>query len=268
MQAFELSSVRGLVAVVGMALCLSACEVRPLYGPTTMGIPLADELKAIEITPIPDRIGHYVRNELIFAFNGTGSETTPARYRLDVKLKERVQSPIIDTVTGRATSATVFMDAEYKLTALATRKEVTSGTLMQMASYDRFSNRLSNVRAARDGEIRDAKTIADEIRNKISMELAFRDPSKDKEPTPPVAPPPPNAADFPHAQGTPSGAYALFFLRERPVFSVSRERRAEARGSAGNETGVDLTPPARFGLYSRCLCLRLNRARAAHGRRG
>ena len=186
MQAFELSSVRGLAAVVGMALCLSACEVRPLYGPTTMGIPLADELKAIEITPIPDRIGHYVRNELIFAFNGTGSETTPARYRLDVKLKERVQSPIINTVTGRATSATVFMDAEYKLTALATRKEVTSGTLMQMASYDRFSNRLSNVRAARDGEIRDAKTIADEIRNKISMELAFRDPSKDKEPTPPA----------------------------------------------------------------------------------
>jgi LPS-assembly lipoprotein len=204
MQAFELSSVRGLMAVVGMALCLSACEVRPLYGPTTMGVPLADELKAIEIPPIPDRIGHYVRNELIFAFNGTGSETTPARYRLDVKLKERVQSPIIDTVTGRATSATVFMDAEYRLTALATRKEVTSGTLMQIASYDRFSNRLSNVRAARDGEIRDAKTIADEIRNKISMELAFRDPSKDKEPTP-SAPPPPNATDFPRAQGEPGG---------------------------------------------------------------
>lgn len=201
MQAFELSSVRGLAAVVGMALCLSACEVRPLYGPTTMGVPLADELKAIEITPIPDRIGHYVRNELIFAFNGTGSETTPARYRLDVKLKERVQSPIIDTVTGRATSATVFMDAEYKLTELATRKEVTSGTLMQMASYDRFSNRLSNVRAARDGEIRDAKTIADELRNKISMELAFRDPSKDKESTPSV--PPPNAAGV--AQGEPGG---------------------------------------------------------------
>ena len=211
MQAFELSSVRGLMAVIGMALGLSACEVRPLYGPTTMGVPLADELKAIEIPPIPDRIGHYVRNELIFAFNGTGSQT-PARYRLDVKLKERVQSPIIDTVTGRATSATVFMDAEYRLTALATKKEVTSGTLTQIASYDRFSNRLSNVRAARDGEIRDAKTIADEIKNKISMELAFRDPSKDKEPTPEGAPPPgaagaaaANAADFPRAQGEPSG---------------------------------------------------------------
>lgn len=114
-----------------------------------------------------------------------------------------MQSPIIDTVTGRATSATVFMDAEYRLTALATRKEVTSGTLMQIASYDRFSNRLSNVRAARDGEIRDAKTIADEIKNKISMELAFRDPSKDKEPPPLILPPPPNAAGA--AQAEPGG---------------------------------------------------------------
>ncbi len=156
MRTFEWGSVRHLTAIVGVTLSLSACEIRPLYGPTTMGVPLADELKAIEIPPIPDRIGHYVRNELIFAFNGTGSETTPARYRLDVKLKERVQSPIIDTVTGRATSATVFMDAEYKLTALATNKEVTAGTLMQIASYDRFSNRLSNVRAALDAEIRDA----------------------------------------------------------------------------------------------------------------
>ena len=182
-------SVRHLTTVVGVTLSLSACEIRPLYGPTTMGVPLADELKAIEITPIPDRIGHYVRNELIFAFNGTGSDATPARYRLDVKLKERAQSPIIDTVTGRATSATVFMDAEYKLTALATNKEVTSGTLMQIASYDRFSNRIANVRAARDGEIRDAKTIADQIRNRISITLAFRDPSKDKEPTAPAATP-------------------------------------------------------------------------------
>jgi len=89
------------------------------------------------------------------------------------------------------------------LTALATRKEVTSGTLMQMASYDMFSNRLSNVRAARDGEIRDAKTIADEIRNKISMELAFRDPSKDKEPTTPLAAAAPKDAGA--AQGNPSG---------------------------------------------------------------
>ena len=180
MRAFEWGFVRGLAAV-GLTVALSGCEIRPLYGPTTMGVPLADELKAIEIAPIPDRIGHYVANELIFAFNGTGSRTTTPRYKLEVKLKDHVQSPIIDTVTGRATSATVFLDAEYKLTTMDAKKVVTSGTLMQIASYDRFSNRLANVRAARDGEIRDAKVIADEIRSRISTALAFRDPAREKD---------------------------------------------------------------------------------------
>jgi LPS-assembly lipoprotein len=181
-----------VVTIFGVALSLSACEVRPLYGPTTMGVPLADELQAIAIDPIPDRMGHYVKDELVFAFNGTGSDVPP-RYKLQVKLKERVQSPIIDTVTYRATSATVFIDAEYKLTAMATNKEVISGTVMGMASYDRFSNRLTNVRAARDGEIRDAKVIADQIRTRISIAIAYRDPSKDKDASPQdikSAPPP------------------------------------------------------------------------------
>jgi LPS-assembly lipoprotein len=180
MRAFELRYVRRLMAIVGAALSLSACEVRPLYGPTAMGVPLADELQAISVEPIPDRMGHYVKNELIFALNGEGSDVPP-RFKLQVKLKERVQSHVIDTVTGRATSATVITDAEYKLTAMATNKEVTSGTVMAVASYDRFSNRLANVRAARDGEIRDAKTIADQIRVRISMAMAYRDPAQDKD---------------------------------------------------------------------------------------
>ena len=181
MPAFEWGFFRGVTVAASLALALSGCEIRPLYGPTAMGVPLADELKAIEIAPIPDRVGHYVANELIFAFNGTGSETTPPRYKLDIKLKDHVQSPIIDTVTGRATSATVFLDADYKLTTIDTKKVVTSGTLMQIASYDRFSNRLANVRAARDGEIRDAKAIADQIRSRISVALAFRDPAQEKD---------------------------------------------------------------------------------------
>ena len=32
------------------------------------------QLAAIKVEPIPERVGHYLGNELIFAFNGTGSE--------------------------------------------------------------------------------------------------------------------------------------------------------------------------------------------------
>ena len=122
--------------------------------------PLAAELQSVAVDEIPQRLGHYVRNELIFGLNGTGSQPPP-RYRLMVVLRERVQTPILDTVTGRATSATVIVDAEYRLVTIPDEVEVTKGIAFNIASYDRFSNRFSNVRAARDAEIRNARVIAE-----------------------------------------------------------------------------------------------------------
>lgn len=160
---------------VSAALPLGGC-IEPMYGPIGGGIdsaPLAAELQAIEVDEIPGRVGHYLRNELIFGFNGTGSTVQP-RYRLSIALRERVQTPIIDTVTGRATSATVIADADYRLVSLPEKTEVTSGKALGVASYDRFSNRYANVRAARDGEIRNAKVLADSIRTRVSTVLAAR----------------------------------------------------------------------------------------------
>ncbi|WP_363346782.1 LPS assembly lipoprotein LptE [Methylocystis echinoides] len=159
------------------AVPLAGC-IQPLYGANGAfdASPLASELQAIEVDEIPGRIGHYLRNDLIYGFNGTGSSVAP-RYRLSVVLRERVQTPILDTVTGRATSATVIVDADYRLVTWPQNVVVTQGTAFNIASYDRFSNRFSNVRAARDAEIRDARVIADSIRTRISTEMAMREPA-------------------------------------------------------------------------------------------
>lgn len=158
-----------------LVLPLAGC-IQPLYAPAGFGLdsaPLAAELQSIAVDEIPLRLGHYVRNELIFGLNGTGSQPPP-RYRLMVVLRERVQTPILDTVTGRATSATVIVDAEYRLVTIPDEVEVTKGIAFNIASYDRFSNRFSNVRAARDAEIRNAKVIAESIRTRIATVLATR----------------------------------------------------------------------------------------------
>ena len=158
-----------------LVLPLAGC-IQPLYAPAGFGLdsaPLAAELQSIAVDEIPQRLGHYVRNELIFGLNGTGSQPPP-RYRLMVLLRERVQTPILDTVTGRATSATVIVDAEYRLVTIPDEVEVTKGIAFNIASYDRFSNRFSNVRAARDAEIRNARVIADSIRTRIATVLATR----------------------------------------------------------------------------------------------
>ena len=154
------------------ALPLAAC-IEPMYGPRADGSSLATELQAIEVDEINDRTGHYVRNELIYALNGTGATPTP-RYRLRVTLSERVQTPIYNAQTAFSSSATVIVVAQYTLISLPDKVEVSKGSAESMASYDRFTARFANVRASRDAAIRDAKVIAESIRTRIAMDLAAR----------------------------------------------------------------------------------------------
>ena len=135
------------------------------------GEALVHELRAIKVEPVPDRLGHYLANELIFALNGTGSNPPP-KYRLQIKVSQRVQSPIIDSVSGRATAGTVLVDADYTLVPIGGGAPVASGTAFAAASYDRSSQRFANIRAARDGEIRGAKALADQIRTRLAIALA------------------------------------------------------------------------------------------------
>jgi LPS-assembly lipoprotein len=164
---------RAPLALVSIALAaaVGGC-VEPLYNAQGPGV-LEGELQAIKVDPIPDRFGHYLERELRFAFNGTGSEVTP-KYRLVVKLSERVQAPVVDTVTSRATSATLIGDATYQLFAVGGTEPLVKGVAFSVASYDRVSQRISNIQAARDAEIRDAKAIAEQIRTQILARMAAR----------------------------------------------------------------------------------------------
>jgi LPS-assembly lipoprotein len=160
-----------LSGAICLVLGLSGC-IQPLYGPTMEGHSVASELQAIKVEPIPERLGHYVENELIFALNGTGSSTTP-KYRLVVALHERMATPVINTFTGQAEAGDVNVDADYKLLPVAGGGEpIAAGNVTQFVAYDRTSQRLSNVRAARDAEIRNAKVLADQIRTRIAVALA------------------------------------------------------------------------------------------------
>lgn len=160
-----------LVFMAPLAVALAGC-IQPLYGTLGPG-GLEGELQAIKVEPIPDRFGHYVEKELAFAFNGTGLEVPP-KYRLVVKLKQKVQAPVVDTVTSRATAATVSGDASFELYALGRTEPIMQGVAFSVAGYDQFSQRISNVRAARDAEIRDAKAIAEQIRTQIAARMASR----------------------------------------------------------------------------------------------
>jgi LPS-assembly lipoprotein len=159
-------------AVLLISLTLSGC-FQPLYGPLGAGGDVAGELQAIAVEPIPNRLGHYLGNELIFAFNGTGSQVPP-KYRLIVTVTENVQTPLLDTVSGYPSAANVVVNADYRLMPVGGTEPITKGQATVVASYDRTSQRFSNLRAARDAEIRDAKRLADEIRIRVAAAIAAR----------------------------------------------------------------------------------------------
>lgn len=154
-----------------LAAPLSGC-LQPMYG-GPQGQALVGDLRSIRVDPIPERLGHYLGNELIFALNGTGSQVTP-KYRLVVVVKQRIQAPLVDTVSGRATSGMLIVDADYRLLPIAGGPPVASGVAFVTASYDRTSQRFANLRAARDAEIRSARSLADQIRTRLSIDLSRR----------------------------------------------------------------------------------------------
>ena len=118
-------------------------------------------------------VGHYLGDDLIFDLNGTGSHEVP-KYRLTVTVTENMATPIIDTVTGLATAATLTVNADFTLVPAAGGDPIYKGTAIVIAPYDRTSERYSNIRAGRDAEIRDARQLSDQIRLRIAAALATR----------------------------------------------------------------------------------------------
>lgn len=160
-----------LLAAAGVGGCL-----RPLYGPTASGERVDDVLAAIEVAAIATPIGqeplsHHLRSELVFDLDGSG-RPPPKRYRLEVQVSERSQSPIVDTETGRADSATLFGEADYTLTTLDGSRVIAKGRASGSATYDRSPQRFAAVRAAREAEIRLSKLLSEQIKTRLAARFA------------------------------------------------------------------------------------------------
>jgi len=153
---------RGLGAFAALALAgaLSGC-FQPLYGEASHP-GLVDDLRAIEVAPIKDRIGHYLADNLTTDLNGTGQTPTP-KYRLTVTVSLATSTPTVSALTNVATSATVTGEAKYTLNKVDGGAEVLSGTATAFAAYDRFQQRYGDLRAERDAQIRLARALSSEL---------------------------------------------------------------------------------------------------------
>jgi LPS-assembly lipoprotein len=165
---------RVLTGIVALSLAgsLAGCFT-PLYSEAAHP-GLVEDMRAIEVAPIPNRVGHYLAEDLIADINGTGQTASPPKYRLVVTISLGTQTPTVNSETNVATSATLTGDATYSLIKVDGGKEVLKGTASEAAAYDRSQQLYADLRAARDAEIRIARALSSELSLRIATALAAK----------------------------------------------------------------------------------------------
>ncbi|WP_372424104.1 LPS assembly lipoprotein LptE [Salinarimonas chemoclinalis] len=171
-------------AVLGGLACLVALPLagclRPLYGTTGASGTgtVADLLRQVSVEPVKvdageEVLAHYLRQELVFALDGTGRSTSegPRTYVLAVEAGASVSLPIVDAVTLRASVASLAGRASYTLSTADGSTVVDSARVNAIVTYERTAQRFAAVRAGREARIRLAKRLADEIRTRLSITL-------------------------------------------------------------------------------------------------
>ena len=167
----------GLVA----ALCVTAAALvggcsdgsgfHPLYATAEYGGTGASEkLAALDIAPIPGRVGQRIRNELIFQATG-GGLAPPPEYRVEIAIRESVTSTLVK-IDGNARGQVYNLDAAYKLVRLSDKAVIAEGKSYARAGFERLTSIFANVRAREDAENRAAKTVGDELRTRLMAQLA------------------------------------------------------------------------------------------------
>jgi len=159
-----------LIAAASMLAGCGDAGFRPLYAPTGLGGEVSEKLKQVDFAPIPGRVGQRIRNEMIFQSTGGGNPLPPA-YRFEVVLSESLVSTLVRP-TGEAEGQVYTVQAAFRLIDAGSKKVVFQGTSHARAAFERFESIYSNVRAREDAENRAARTIADDIKTRLSAYLS------------------------------------------------------------------------------------------------
>jgi LPS-assembly lipoprotein len=153
-------------------LFLSGCGFTPLYGTSSTGDVVDNQLSAIEIAPAKTRLAQRIRNRLISTLAPPGAQSA-ALYRLEVFPFVNVRDTL---VRGDADVQRKIYNlrVSYKLFDIANNKPLASGTVLAVTCYVRVVSEFANVRARRNAEDRAATSSADDIKIRLAAYFAAR----------------------------------------------------------------------------------------------
>lgn len=170
---------KAVLIVAVLALGPSGCGFRPLYGkgPVDSGSAVSDDLSAVRVRAIDDRLGQQLRNSLVQRLSPAGEPGSP-RYDLVVRLTKYVEG-LGQQKDARSTLGRMTVLASYVLTRLGDGSEMQaggfSGTARSVVSFNYLGARYASVAMERDAEERAVEDLAEGIRRQLAVRFTKRD---------------------------------------------------------------------------------------------
>lgn len=156
------------LAVLALALLLSACGLKPMYAGGGSGA-VAQGLAGIEISPIEGKSGWLMRNALSDRLGASHAAASP-RYRLDVRLDDKVEGLGLlsdDTIARERRT----LRARYQLVDLASGEIVLDATAGSDAGIDVVSSEYATIAAENTALENLTKEVADRIVTRLAIKL-------------------------------------------------------------------------------------------------
>ena len=148
------------------ALALSGCGWAPLYADPETG-PASEELRAVQVDPILERIGQRLEIALRNSFNPSGEPTT-ARYRLATSLATYLSNLGIQS-QGLATLGKLDVYATYFLIDKQSGNNLLVNTLHVTNTFDLNPNQYSTIVGDNDAAVRCVAELDQEITTRLTL---------------------------------------------------------------------------------------------------
>ena len=156
---------------LGPPLALSGCGWAPLYGEAASG-PASEELRAIHVDPIAERIGQRLQIALRSSLNPTG-EPTPERYRLQTTLSTSLSNLGIES-QGLGSLGKLDVYATYTLIDSKNHKTLLVNSVHVANSFNLNPNQYSTVVGEDDTAVRSAAELNQEIVTRLTLFMERR----------------------------------------------------------------------------------------------
>jgi LPS-assembly lipoprotein len=154
----------GMASAIGL---LSGCGLQPLYAGGSAGV-VARDVGAVSVSPIEGKAGYLVHSALTDRLGEAGHGA--ARYRLDVRLDEKLRGMIVrsDNAVSRERSV---MRARYQLVDLSNGTILLDATADADAGIDIVASEYAVIAAEQTAQENLARDLANQIVTRVATRL-------------------------------------------------------------------------------------------------